>query len=649
MINFAKRLFLVSFFFFSFSALAQLSPADFARAPEYHDVKLSPDGKHIAVVLTQEGKRKLAVFESESFKMVGATAFSDTGEVGDIHWVNNERIVIEILQKRGWREQLENNGELYAVDYDGGRGELIYGYRAGGMSTGTNIKQRKGIKGWAQIIDYLPDDEENILISSTKWSESETKLATVHKLNVYNGRLSSTIAGSTISDPVFLADQQGNLRLVYGKNEKYQRVAQKFDAENDKWIEIPQSEFGNDFQPLGFSKSGKWLYVFDNLNNDKTGLHKISMTTGERKELYTDPDVSITQAVFNGEGNVVYGLRVDPDYPTYIIFSSATEEAKTFKHLIQKFPGNSVTITSQSKDGVWSVVFLGADANPGTYYLYNKQNDSFKKLFDQIKLDTSQLSSAEPVKFQSRDGVTINGYLNRPVGAKPEDKLPLVTLVHGGPQSRDYWAFDREVQMLANQGYAVLRINFRGSSGYGNKFWSAGHKHWGDTIMHDVIDGTKWALANKNLDAGKVCVMGTSFGGYAAVQSATMEPDLFKCVVATAGVYDLEYMNKESIVLDTSWGESFLKMALGEDIEKMRAFSPVNNVNKLKAAILIAHGGKDEIVPIEHAEKLADKLKELNKPYKWFTKDLEGHGFFKEENRAEYYEEVARFMKPYLQ
>ncbi|MCY7294859.1 alpha/beta hydrolase family protein [Alteromonas sp. a30] len=634
----------------SLPVLAQISPALIAKADTYHEAELSPDGKHLAVTLTQEGERKMIVLSTSTFKMVGATAFAGGEEVGDIHWVNNERIVIKIMHKRAWLEQLQYYGELYAVNYDGSRAELIYGYRAAEKQTGSLIQKRKATIGWADIIDYMPDDEDHILISSEPQSATSDKHSFIHELNVYNGKLSKPLGRSPTPYTTFHTDQNSKVRLATSVDNEYRLHAYVFNEEERTWSELENVPIGSYFRPIAFDESGDWFYVIENHDQDKEGLFKININTGEKKKLYVDPDVDITHAVTNYDDTEVYAVRVDPGYPNYVIFNKTNEEAQIFRNLVKTFAGSKVTITSQSEDGNMSVVAVSSDTNPGIFYLYNKKTNKLSLLFNNLShIDAKLVSLTEPVSFEARDGTKVHGLLTMPNGVAADAKVPMVTLVHGGPHGvRDYWTYNRDVQLLASQGYAVLRVNYRGSEGYGKAFWAAGHKHWGDTIQHDIIDGTKWALANHNIDASKLCIMGFSFGGYSAIQAATIEPDLFKCAIAGGGVYDLEMMFTEGDIPERGYGESYLEMALGKDEAVWRAFSPVNNVDKLKANVMIAHGEEDERVPFEHAEKLAEALKKQGKKYRWFTRSGEAHGFFDEENRTAYYEEVVDFLRENL-
>lgn len=619
--------------------LPQLSPKQLAQPYKYHDVDISPDGKHLAVVLTQDDERKLIVLDVATSKIVGTAVFSGKEQVGNAFWVNEERLVVSVVYKNAWDPMPFSTGEFYGVNFDGSHSRIIFGLRA----------RRRSWSG-ASVVDYLPSDKRHILISRPILHTGKGRRSEVRKLNVYNGWLSAPLASSPIGYADFVTDQQGKVRLVSGIDDEYKRRVYSFDAEEDDWEEIPVSKFGGGFKALRFDESGEWLYILDNLGQDKRGLSKWNLTTGERKGIYTDKEVDITSPVFNASKNAVYAVRIDPGYPAYVVFNHESEESKTFKALVQAFPSNRVMITSQSDDGNKLVISVSSDSMPSAFYLYDKQSNRLSMLFNNLgDLNPNLLSTSEPIAFASRDGVQIHGYLSRPVNVKSEEKVPLVVLIHGGPHDvRDFWIYDREVQLLTSQGYAVLRVNFRGSGGFGLNHQESGYKHWGDLIQHDIIDGTKWAIEHQNIEADKVCIMGASFGGYSALQSAVLEPDLFKCVVTNAGVYDLELMLEEDIILEQGWGDSYMEMALGKDKQKIKQFSPVNQVGRLKADIMIAHGKKDRILPIEHAEKLAEKLDKVGKKYHWFVRSTEGHGFVGEENRAEYYKEVADFLKEHL-
>ena len=629
-------------------AKAPVNPSDFAKDFEYQAAKISPDGKHIAMAILKEGKRRLLVVRSDNFKAVGGANFGKKQEVGEYYWANNERIVMQVWVSEPWREEPFYYGELYAVDLDGSRGKLIYGHRAGEMQTGSNLKKKESTYGWAQIINLLPENEKEILISSTPMSTTGEGIPTVHRLNIYSGRMSQTVAGGPVLNAEFITDGQGALKLALGTDADYQKHVYRYTEEKE-WEAVPTDEFGGGYYPLTFDKSGKSLLFVDDKDNDIEGLYKLDLATGKKTLLYRDKQVDITDVEFNLDRSNVYAVRVDPDYPTYVMLDSESEEGKMFKFLLSMFPGYKVNITSRSQDGNLWMIYASNDRSAGAFYLYDKPNNKFTPLFANLShLAQNTLSESIPIKFEASDGAVINGYITYPASVPETESVPLVTLVHGGPMARDYWSFDREVQLLAAQGYAVLRLNFRGSTGYGVDFLAGSEGQWGGRVQQDIIEGTQWVIAQGGIKRDKVCIMGASFGGYSAVQSATMAPDLFRCVVGVAGVYDIQMMFEEGDIPKRRWGQSFLESQHGTDVELMKRYSPVHNVDKLKAPVLIAHGEKDVRVPIEHAEALREAMDKHGKSYEWYVKDTETHGFYGEQNRIEFYQKVSQYLAKYL-
>lgn len=629
------------------SATPSLTPADFAVDSTFVDTELSPNGELLAVTIVHEGKRQLAVFTTKDKKVVGGARFPGRQEAGQAYWVNNERLVIKILKSDPWDEQPKFYGQLYAVDYNGKNGELIYGVGAGEMQTGSKLRKKQDTYGWGELVSILPDDPKHILISSTPMSDGGERRATIHKLNVYDGKLSRQLTRSPVSYARFITDGKGNLKIAFGLDAKGDRRTYRYD--NDQWLEI-SAEFGPGFYPLALNEAGDKLYYLDDPEKDLKGLFELDMLSGTKREIYTDDQVDLTSVTYSSDGNSIYALRVDPDYPTYVMLNSTDPEADLYRQFLHSFPGYKIAITSRSDDGRWWLLYASNDIDAGTYYLYDKERHALQPMFSNLAhLKANYLSQSEPVSFLTSDQVKISGYLTYPQSAPAEHKVPLVVLVHGGPHGvRDYWAFDRKVQLLASQGYAVLRVNFRGSDGYGRTFREAGHRQWGGLMMRDIVEGTRWAASLERIDASKICIVGSSFGGYAAMQAAIVDPDLYRCVVGTVGVYDLPLMFEKGDIPERLYGDSYLTDVLGKDEAQLRAFSPVYNAGKLKAAIMIAHNKKDRRVPIEHAERLRDALEKEGKSYEWFIKDTEAHGFSDADNRADYYQAVSQYLSKHL-
>ena len=258
----------------------------------------------------------------------------------------------------------------------------------------------------------------------------------------------------------------------------------------------------------------------------------------------------------------------------------------------------------------------------------------------------SKLLQSEPFQATATDGTKINGYFTAAKSAEKNTPAPVVILVHGGPHGvRDLWRYSKDVQYLALNGFSVLQVNYRGSSGYGEQFEAKGYKVWGSTIQQDIYDSYQSLVHQKKATANNVCIMGASFGGYSAVQSATLYPDTYKCIIANAGVYDLELILQEN---NSTAAKNFWLKTLGKDEKQLKSFSPVNYAEKIQVPLLLAHGEDDKIAPFQHVKRLRDALDKADKTYEWYVVDKEGHGFYNPENQKAYMRKVLNFLKQHL-
>jgi dipeptidyl aminopeptidase/acylaminoacyl peptidase len=264
------------------------------------------------------------------------------------------------------------------------------------------------------------------------------------------------------------------------------------------------------------------------------------------------------------------------------------------------------------------------------------------------RIEAEQMAERKPVTFKARDGLALSAYLtlpNNPGG----NKLPMVLLPHGGPFGLyDEWHFDTDAQFLASRGYAVLQVNFRGSGGRGLGFEHAGYRQWGGKIMDDLADGVKWATARADIDAGRVCVYGASFGGYAALMLPVREPAMFKCSVGYAGRYDLVTKYDQKGIKGDTRLTNFLVTTMGDDPAVLAANSPTNLAAQIELPVLLVHGGNDKTTVLDQAEAMRDALVKAGRPPEWMLVDREGHGFYDSEHRKEFYQRLEAFLARHI-
>ncbi|MGB0936877.1 MAG: alpha/beta hydrolase family protein [Colwellia sp.] len=390
-------------------------------------------------------------------------------------------------------------------------------------------------------------------------------------------------------------------------------------------------------------------FYFSAYEKGDTGtLYSYRLKDKKLNKIYKNKSVELSRVLFNYQG-IPYGVEINEDYSNFLFFTKKVEHSKLHADLYQSFNGDSVYISSSTDDGKHVVVFTMGDKNPGTYYSYNTETNKARYLLERNDwLAKKELATVLPYKFSARDGLELNGYLTLPHG-KEAKNLPLVVNPHGGPHGpRDYWAFDWRVQALASKGYAVLQVNFRGSGGYGKKFEKAGYLQWGGQIQHDIIDATQWAIKSGYANKERVCIYGGSFGGYSALMSSIIEPDLYKCTIGVSGVYDLPLMYADGDIPTSLWGKQYLDKVLGGDDVNLLKYSPAHQIKKLKAPVLVIHGTADLRTPISQAESLISALEEKNHSVSKLIVDDEYHGFINEENRLAALDKIVEFLDEHI-
>lgn len=610
--------------------------------PKISSMKISPTGDYLAMRFFEDGKHSILFMDRAANEVLGSLQYRGRSEVGTFYWANEERVVAHVYELGAGGEAPKNRGELIAGNYDGSRAETIFGYRASGG------RQRERAYAWGRVIDPLPENKKEILISAQSMSASMGRPPTAQMLDVYSGRNGNKVYSAKFAGGMFLTDGEGVIRLVSGTDEDLNIQVEGLPASAQEWIELDTTNFGSSFRPVAISDDGESAFVLGNIGSDKFGLYKMSLDGSETNRIYVNEDVDITDVQLTPDGRSVYAMRIDKGFPGYALLSSTKEEARIFRQLLQLFPGQAVTITSDSEDGRFWIVNTSSDVDPGTYYLLDLEETSMRPLFRALPdIDSDELSKVEPIEFESFDGLGITGYFT-PAKDAGDSVAPMVVLVHGGPRLRDYWEYNPDVQALATRGFSVLQVNFRGSDGFGDQFMHAGDRHWGDHIQQDIIAGTRWAIADGKAEEGKICIMGASFGAYSAVQSSILEPDLFACAVANAGIYDLELLYKKGDIEDLYIGDAYLEEIVGRDEEQLQKFSPVHNAAAIETPLFIAHGKADDRAPYKHAKRLMNALDDYDKKYDSFIVGREAHGFYDTENQVEYMEEVLEFLKEHL-
>ncbi|GLS27329.1 alpha/beta hydrolase family protein [Marinibactrum halimedae] len=620
---------------------------------QHHVVKISPDGEKVGVIATQNGRKVLVTLQVEPLKALAGFEFEDDGDITYFRWVNNERLVAELGKNIGWLDRKQNDGQIYATNYDGKNKKRLFGIHAGDVTTGTMIQKRKSMKASAEVIHTLPDQEKYVLISTYPFKKignyyygGQDTVGAIYRLNVYSGKTYKEMSHPSIRGRGY-ANNEGEIVFASGVSTEAQD--ELYIRKDDQWAPIPLSN-GSQAVPVSFSIDNRFAYLLSNHNRNLVGLYQYDLTTHQQKLLYEHDSVDVSDVIINPKTGHVVGALLHDGKPQYHFLDNDDAFVKFFKGILHAFPDHWVEVVSSSENGDRFVVKVSSSENPGEFLIADSKKKTVNFLFAVNKnLSMSTLASTKPISYVAQDGKNIPGYLTLPSSSEKSQKpLPMVVVPHGGPIARDIWKYNREVQILANAGYAVLQINFRGSSGYGKDFHAPVWKDWGGLVQQDIADGVKWAIDQKIADKNRVCIYGASFGAYSAMMNVILHPELYQCAAAFAGVYDLGLLFKSGDISKKKTGRQYLKYMLGQDEEKLHNYSPLYRIDEVTKPVFVAHGHEDFRAPVEHAQKLVDELKKHKKDVTTHFNKGGGHGFVSVKANTKYYEDLLKFLDQHL-
>ena len=643
--------FLVVALFLNMSAAAaKLLPIETYTKPDAVEIgsfQLSPTGTHFSIIAPREDRSSLIIFDRATNKPT-ANITPDKGQYIDgYHWVSPTRVVLSMAEKDGGFSTPSSTGELWGMDANGGNKQYLFGYR-GSMDVGTNIKRAVATRASAQVLEPLADSGNTILIAIFSWaSTGETTFGDLARLNVENGNLVKT--GGRIPLRYFnnvLVDKENKARIVSGVSKD--RYAQLFyrNPKTSEWVSINDERKTNrEIEPLQYTKNGVDFYARVSEPGVLDYLIQMNPETLAEKKIYSPSNASIGDIFQTADRKDAYAVQSFDGRGGYIFLDKSLPETILVKSLMSQFPGELVIANSFSLDGRFASIFVTSDLNPGEYYIYDRDASKLTLVLavrPDIRPDDA--ASVEPIEFKARDGLMIHGWLTKPNTQMP--KMPLVVMPHGGPYGIvDRWEFNPEAQLLASRGYAVLQINYRGSGGYGKDFLNAGLREWGGKMQSDLTDGTRWLIGQNKIDENRICLYGISYGGYAALMGVATEPNLFKCAVGYAGVYELAAMSGQGDIDNTAYGKQYLKDIFENNAEWLQARSPTRLAARIKAPVLLIHGGKDQRVPAAHAKAMQKALVAAGNPPQWVYEESEGHGFFDPKKRLNAYQKIIDFLE----
>jgi len=599
--------------------------------PDKIQPSLSPDGVHLAFLAPVDGVLNIWVGHADDPDAARPVTHDRGRGIQEYFWAYTNKHILYIQDRDG-----DENWRIYSVDISNGHLQ--------------ELTPLTGVQ--ARIYNISHKFPLEILIGL---NNRDARLHDVYRLNIETSEL-TLIVENTENFSDFLSDDMYNVR--FAMRFTADGGMEMLKAVNGLWelfTKISQEDSLTTV-PLGFDKSGKILYMFDSRGRDTSALVALDLESGSQQVLFETPKADVSDVLIHPTERTVQAVAFTYERKHWHVLDTAL--ADDFEYL-QTVANGDIEVVSRTLDDRFWVVAYEVDNGPIRYYLYNRSQKQARFLFTNRKaLEGIPLAKTYPVFIPARDGLTLVSYVTLPVWSdpdgdgRPSQPLPMVLLVHGGPWWRNRWGYEPVRQWLANRGYAVLNVNFRGSTGFGKKFINAGDMEWGGKMHNDLVDAVQWAISEKIADPNRIAIMGGSYGGYATLVGLTFTPELFACGVDICGPSNLVTLLNSIPPYWAPMIELFKKRVGDHTTEEGRQFllsrSPLTYVDRIRKPLLIGQGANDPRVKQSESDQIVQKMQAKNIPVTYVLFPDEGHGFVRPENRLAFFAVAEVFLAQHL-
>jgi acetyl esterase/lipase len=640
-----------------FSLLAGVARAEplpvrsFAQLPRTQQVEISPDGTRIATLSNLGGRFGIVIssLANPNAKPIRISAPSNALELRWIKWANDEYLLAGLgtLYRRVYLDDRYRETRLYSIKADGS--QMINAVRPGkeevlGSKLARTVAELVALQQ-DNVIDLTPQDSATVLLSIHE-DQREANSVAVRKVDVATGHFSYVIKNMRDIDS-FSTDVNGEVRLGWGSKFTNGTINRFFAYKGPGgWVRREKSLIlQSDYDFLDFTQDPKFAVVLGPVNG-KRALLKWDMEADIQSEVLYQNDQAEVESVFvTDHSRSLYAVKLSDESMVYLdnIWS------KRMRGLARALPNLTLEVESSSLDQKKFIIRATSATEPGVLYLFDEQKKSLDIVeYAYAGIGPENLASREWVSYKSRDGLRIDAVLTRPRNAPKSKPLPTVMLPHGGPIDHDKLEFDWLAQFIADRGYMVIQPNFRGSDGYGKSLLDAGDKQWGLAMQDDLTDGLTYLVSAGLADAKRVCIVGGSYGGYAALWGAVKDPDQYRCSVSLNGVSDIIALLQDDI---GHFKYEPISRRIGDlvnDRDALKATSPINFVDKIKAPILLVHSRDDGRVDIKQSRRMADKLKAAGKVVEFIEVEKGEHFLENEASRITFLTALEGFLAKHL-
>ncbi|MEH2068369.1 MAG: S9 family peptidase [Nostoc sp.] len=590
--------------------------------PEKASPRLSPDGKYLAYIAPDE-QNVLQVW------------LRTVGQEDDQILTADKKRGIRIFFWTYNADQL-----IYMQDSDGDENFHLYLVNIHSKIT-RDLTPFQGVK--AELVEIEPKFPDEILVALNL---NNPQKFDVYRINLKNGAVEfDTDNPGNIISWTADADFQVNAATASTPDGGYDLLLR--ESTDKQWEILRHWGPEEEGSPISFSDDGKTLYIEANHDANAQRLLAVDLDTRQETVIAQDEQYDVVGIMIQPVTRVIEAVSFYKDKQEWRVIDQSI--AADFEEIAKLRSGEFSLISRDLEDKNWLVAY-NTDDGPVYYYAYNRESKTNTFLFsNQPKLEDLQLASMQPISYEARDGLTIHGYLTTPVGIASQN-LPTVLLVHGGPWVRDTWGLDPEAQWLANRGYAVLQVNYRGSTGYGKAFVNAGNREWAGKMHDDLIDGVNWLVEQGISDPQKIAIMGGSYGGYATLVGLTFTPEIFAAGVDIVGPSNLISLIQ---TIPPYW-EPLKAMFyhrvgnLETEEEFLKSRSPLFFVDKIQKPLLIGQGANDPRVKQSESDQIVNAMQQAGLPVRYALYPDEGHGFARPENRLHFFAIAEEFLAKYL-
>jgi dipeptidyl aminopeptidase/acylaminoacyl peptidase len=616
----------------------------FLEGNDFWNVRLSPDGKHLAAITERDDRNTLIVVDIETLEPSAAVKYEESSdiEISSAEWINNEIVGYRTTRKIAQYESPFLYPDMFLLSVDGKTNKRIWS--VAGNYEDNRVGKGDLVRGFPWVISRLEEDDNKLLLYISSFERRDgAGRGGVYTLELDSGdtREHSRLPHLTQS---VTSNADGSVLVAVTMNrQSNQEVFLTTDLFEWKPLTMDLDGMASDFTP--FRVEGDYVYArtqYGDAIDAPTHIVRYKISTGEWEDVFEIGFASVSSVAIGDDGELDRVQWVDGE-PKIAVLDKSDKVSQVVSAFARSYEGFNISVVNQTDDEKLVLLHVGSGAHAGEYFLFDFETRKARFLISmREKIDGNELSPLEDASFVASDGVTIPGWFQAPKGV---ELPPLVVYIHGGPHGPyNEYSFNTRWHLLNEMGYAVYAPNFRGSGGYGPRFEQSGYGLWGTRMIDDMYEGVQALIDAGKVNPDRVCAFGGSYGGYGTAQSLVRHNDFYKCGVIIAGVFDFKVMMKLTDIADTYMGDNFMAKVIGEDPELLRSISPQENIDKIKAPMLILHGEEDERTPFKDAVKFVEALKEQDKrfEYKWYPK--EGHGNVNIDNRVDEWQRIQAFF-----